>query len=139
MEDNLKNNNGKSELSKGLFIVILIGIALVGWLACMLGAEMINENKRENQWETESVTKIDRIDDNAYHVNLGDGSSCFTMEKIDDSLSLNGVNVYMFVVDKDSITVAGKQKSGQHIYRFAYNDFFEGSAPYNNKIGFTMN
>ena len=138
MEENF-DKEGKSELSKMLVVLIAIGIAFVGWVVYMLAADIIKENKWKEQWEKESTTVIERIDKSTYHINLGDGSSCFTMEKIDDSLSLTGVNVYMMVVDRDSVTVAGKQKSGHHIYKFAYNDFFEGDTPYNSKIGFNMN
>jgi len=129
----------RDSLSKGLLILIIIGIACVGLLLYVAVKDTINENKWQKQWEQESAIAIDRINDSTYHINLGDGSSCFTMEKINDSLSISGVNIYMMTVDKDTITVIAKQNSGSHIYEFAYKDFYEGNTPFNRKIGFNMN
>lgn len=126
-------------LSKGLLILIIIGIACVGLLLYVAVKDTINENKWQEQWEQESNIAVDKINDSTYHINLGDGSSCFTMEKINDSLSMSGVNIYMMAVDKDTITVIAKQNSGSHIYEFAYKDFYEGNTPFNRKIGFNMN
>ena len=129
----------RDSLSKGLLILILFGIACVGFLAYLGIKDIIEQKKWAEQWKIESSTTVDRLDDSTYHINLGDGSSCFTMEKINDSLSLSGVNLYMMVVDKDTITVMAKQNSGSHIYEFAYNDFYEGNTPFNRKIGFNFN
>ena len=129
----------RSSLSKGLAILIMIGIALIGFLSYLGIKDIVEKRKWAEQWEVESSTAVDRINDSTYHINLGDGSSCFTMEKINDSLSLSGVNVYMMAVDKDTITVIAKQSSGGHIYQFAYKDFYDGNTPFNRKIGFNMN
>lgn len=129
----------RDALSKGLLILIIIGIACVGFLLYIAVKDSINKNKWQEQWEQESAIAVDRINDSTYHINLGDGSSCFTMEKINDSLSLSGVNIYMMTVDKDTITVIAKQNSGSHIYEFAYKDFYDGNTPFNRKIGFNMN
>lgn len=129
----------RDSLSKGLLILIIIGIACVGLLLYVAVKDTINENKWQEQMEQKSAIAVDRINDSTYHINLGDGSSCFTMEKINDSLSLSGVNIYMMAVDKDTITVIAKQNSGSHIYEFAYKDFYEGNTPFNRKIGFNMN
>lgn len=82
-------------LSKGLLILIIIGIACVGLLLYVAVKDTINENKWQEQWEQESNIAVDKINDSTYHINLGDGSSCFTMEKINDSLSMSGVNIYI--------------------------------------------
>ena len=129
----------RDSLSKGLLILIIIGIACVGFLLYIAVKDSINENKWQKQLEQESAIAVDRINDSTYHINLGDGSSCFTMEKINDSLSLKGVNIYMVSFDKDTITIIAKQNSGSHIYQFAYNDFYDGNTPFNRKIGFNMN
>lgn len=129
----------RSSLSKGLFILIIIGIACVGFLAYLVIKDAIEQKKWAEQWKIESSTTVDRINDSTYHINLGDGSSCFTMEKINDSLSMSGVNIYMMSVDKDTITVIAKQNSGSHIYQIAYKDFYDGNTPFNRKIGFNMN
>lgn len=129
----------RSSLSKGLLILIIIGIACVGFLLYITAKDTIELNELKKQVNVESKTSIEKIDDSTYHINLGDGSSCFTMEKINDSLSLSGVNIYMMAVDKDTITVIAKQNSGSHIYEFAYKDFYEGNTPFNRKIGFNMN
>ena len=129
----------RDSLSKGLLILIIIGIACVGFLAYLGIKDIIEQKKWAEQWKIESSTTVDRLDDSTYHINLGDGSSCFTMEKINDSLSLCGVNLYMMVVNKDTITVIAKQNSGSHIYQFAYKDFYEGNTPFNRKIGFNFN
>ena len=129
----------RDALSKGLLILIIIGIVCVGFLAYVSIKNVIEQKKWAEQWKIESSTTVDRLDDSTYHINLGDGSSCFTMEKINDSLSLSGVNIYMMSVDKDTITVIAKQNSGSHIYEFAYKDFYEGNTPFNRKIGFNMN
>lgn len=129
----------RDSLSKGLLILIIIGIVCVGFLAYLGIKDVIEQKKWAEQWKIESSTTVDRLDDSTYHINLGDGSSCFTMEKINDSLSLSGVNIYMMVVDKDTITVIAKQNSGSHMYEFAYKDFYEGNTPFNRKIGFNFN
>lgn len=129
----------RDSLSKGLLILIIIGIACVGFLLYLVVKDSINENKWKEQWKQESSIAVDKINDSTYHINLGDGSSCFTMEKINDSLSLSGVNIYMMSIDKDTITVIAKQNSGSHIYEFAYKDFYDGNTPFNRKIGFNMN
>lgn len=129
----------RDSLSKGLLILIIIGIACVGLLLYVAVKDTINENKWQKQLEQESAIAVDRINDSTYHINLGDGSACFTMEKINDSLSLSGVNIYMMAVDKDTITVIAKQNSGSHIYEFAYKDFYNGNTPFNRKIGFNFN
>lgn len=129
----------RDALSKGLLILIIIGIACVGFLTYLVIKDAIEQKKWAEQWKIESSTTVDRINDSTYHINLGDGSSCFTMEKINDSLSLSGVNIYMMAVDKDTITVIAKQNSGSHIYEFAYKDFYDGNTPFNRKIGFNMN
>lgn len=129
----------RDALSKGLLILIIIGIACVGFLVYLVIKDAIEQKKWAEQWKIESSTTVDRINDSTYHINLGDGSSCFTMEKINDSLSLSGVNIYMMAVDKDTITVIAKQNSGSHIYEFAYKDFYDGNTPFNRKIGFNMN
>lgn len=129
----------RDSLSKGLLILIIIGIACVGFLSYLVIKDVIEQKKWAEQWKIESSTTVDRINDSTYHINLGDGSSCFTMEKINDSLSLSGVNIYMMAVDKDTITVIAKQNSGSHMYEFAYKDFYEGNTPFNRKIGFNFN
>lgn len=129
----------RDSLSKGLLILIIIGIACVGFLLYLVVKDSINEKRWQEQWEQESTIAVDRINDSTYHINLGDGSSCFTMEKINDSLSLSGVNIYMMAVDKDTITVIAKQNSGSHIYQFAYKEFYQGPTPFNRKIGFNFN
>lgn len=129
----------RSSLSKGLLILIIIGIACVGFLLYITAKDTIELNELKKQVNVESKTSIEKIDDSTYHINLGDGSSCFTMEKINDSLSLSGVNIYMMAVDKDTITVIAKQNSGSHIYEFAYKDFYDCNTPFNRKIGFNMN
>lgn len=129
----------RSSLSKGLLILIIIGIACVGFLAYLVIKDAIEQKKWAEQWKIESSTTVDRINDSTYHINLGDGSSCFTMEKINDSLSMSGVNIYMMSVDKDTITVIAKQNSGSHIYQIAYKDFYDGNTPFNRKIGFNFN
>lgn len=129
----------RSSLSKGLAILIMIGIALIGFLSYLGIKDIVEKRKWAEQWEVESSTAVDRINDSTYHINLGDGSACFTMEKINDSLSLSGVNICMMAVDKDTITVIAKQNSGSHIYQFAYKDFYDGNTPFNRKIGFNMN
>ena len=77
----------RSSLSKGLLILIIIGIACVGFLAYLVIKDAIEQKKWAEQWKIESSTTVDRLDDSTYHINLGDGSSCFTMEKINDSFS----------------------------------------------------
>lgn len=129
----------RDSLSKALLILIIIGIACVGFLAYLGIKDVIEQKKWADQWKIESSTTVDRLDDSTYHINLGDGSSCFTMEKINDSLSLSGVNLYMMAVDKDTITVIAKQNSGSHIYQFAYKEFYQGQTPFNRKIGFNFN
>jgi len=129
----------RCSLSKGLLVLILIGIACVGFLIYTTVKDTIELNELKKQMNVESKTSIEKIDDSTYHINLGDGSSCFTMEKINDSLSLSGVNIYMMAVDNDTITVRAKQNRGSHIYQFAYKDFYDGNTTFNKKIGFNMN
>lgn len=128
----------RTSLSIGLIVMIVLGIACAIIVGAVGVSDILEQKKWAEQWEIESSTAVDRIDDSTYHINLGDGSSCFTMEKIGDSLSLSGVNVCAMFVNHDSITVIAKQNSGHHAYRFAYNNFFEGPTPYSNKIGFLM-
>lgn len=129
----------RNTLPKGFLILILIGIACMGFLVYHIVDDTMAEKKWMEQWKQESAIAVDRINDGTYHINLGDGSACFTMEKINDSLSLIGVNICMMAVDKDTITVIAKQNSGSHIYQFAYKDFYEGNTPFNRKIGFNFN
>lgn len=129
----------KCSLSKGLLILILIGIACVGFLIYITVKDTIELNELKKQVNVESKASIEKVDDSTYHINLGDGSSCFTMEKINDSLSLSGVNIYMVSINNDTITVIAKQNSGSRIYQFAYKDFYDGNTPFNRKIGFNMN
>lgn len=129
----------KDTLSKALLILIIIGIACIGFLLYLGVKEYINENRWQEQWKQESSMTVDRINDSTYHINLGDGSSCLKMEKINDSLYLSGVNIFMMTVDNDTITVIAKQNSGRHIYQLAYKDFYDGNTSFNRKIGFNMN
>lgn len=129
----------RTSLSIGLIVMIVIGIVCAVIVGVVGVSDIIEQKKWADQWKIESSTTVDRLDDSTYHINLGDGSSCFTMEKINDSLYLSGVNLYMMVVDKDTITVIAKQNSGSHIYQFAYKDFYDGNTPFNKKIGFNFN
>lgn len=129
----------KDTLSKALLILIIIGIACIGFLLYLGVKEYINENRWQEQWKQESSMTVDRINDSTYHINLGDGSSCLKMEKINDSLYLSGVNIFMMTVDNDTITVIAKQNSGRYIYQLAYKDFYDGNTSFNRKIGFNMN
>lgn len=129
----------RTSLSKGLIVLIIIGLICIGVIAYFGIKDIREQNEWAEQWKKECTTSVDRIDDSTYHINLGDGGSCFTIQKIDDSLSLSGVNIWMVTVENDSLSVVSHQKSGHHTYKFAYSDFFTGPTPNRDKIGFSMN
>jgi hypothetical protein len=122
-----------------LIILIAIGIASLGFLSYYVINDYLDSEKIEAQWELEQDVAVDYIDDNTYHINLGDGTSCFLMEKIGDSMSFKGVNVSMVLMNNDTIMVAARQKSGQHLYKFAFHDFYDDEMPNVDNVSFDFN
>lgn len=122
-----------------IVVCIVILLIVVGFV--LFNSEVVDPSMlpslRQKQTEQKSPVKIDQINDSTYHVNLNNGNSCFTMEKIGDSLALTGVNILM--VERrceDTISVFVREAEGGPVeYKFAYSGFYSGPMPNNDKIG----
>ena len=133
MENEIKNSG------KGFVIfLICLAIAVIAYVAYW-GYQNIQEHKEfEKQWETDNNVDIHCINDSTYHINLGDGSSCFTMKRFNDSLKIEMINVAIAMIKDDTITIVSTSNSAvwQHSYRFAYHDFFDDPVPDRSKVEF---
>lgn len=133
MENEIKNS-GKGFVS----FLICLGIAVIVYVAYW-GYQSIQEHKKfEKQLETDNNVDIHCINDSTYHINLGDGSSCFTMKRFNDSLKIEMVNVALALLKNDTLTIVSTSNSAvwRHSYRFAYHDFFDDPIPDRSKVKF---
>lgn len=136
----MENENRRT--GKGIVILIIgLAIAVMAYVGYLAYQDIRDHKEFEKQWELDNKVDIQRINDSAYHVNLGDGSSCFTVEKFGDSLSFSAVNVVMAIIEHDTITVMSSSKSSvwKHVYQFGYYDFFDDTIPEPDKISFNLN
>lgn len=127
---------------KGIVILIIgLAIAAMAYVGYLAYQDIRDHKEFEKQWELDNKVDIQRINDSTYHVNLGDGSACFTIEKFQDSLSLTGVNLVMAILDRDTLTVMSTAPSStwKHVYEFAYYDFFDDTIPDRSKVDIKLN
>lgn len=124
-------------------IILLIGIAIaaIAYLGYLSFEDIHELREFEKEWENDCQVDIQRINDSTYHINLGDGSACFTIEKSNDSLSFNSVNLVTSLIKDDTITVMSSAKSAKwnHVYKIAYHDLFDDTIPDRSKIKFKFN
>ena len=129
-------------MKKGLLILIIgLATAAIGYVGHLTYQDIRDQREFEKEWTVGNQVDIQRLSDSAYHINLGDGTSCLTIEKLQDSLAINSVNILMAILDKDTLTVMSSAKSAtwKYVYKFAYYDFFEDSIPEPDKISFNLN
>lgn len=133
MENEIKNSG------KGFVIFfICVAIAALAYIGYTWYESEKEHKEFEKQWETDNHVDIHCINDSTYHINLGDGSSCFTMERFNDSLKIEMVNVALALLKNDTLTIVSTSNSAvwRHSYSFAYHDFFDGPVPDRSKIKF---
>lgn len=136
----MENENRRTGL--GLIILIIcLAIGAIGYVGYLTYQDIQDHREFLKQWAIDSQVDVQRLNDSTYHVNLGDGSACFTIEKFQDSLSMTGVNLVMAILDRDTLTVmsTGSSAVWKHVYEFAYHDFFEDSIPDRSKVSFNLN
>lgn len=134
--------NKTNRAQKGLMIlVICLAVGALGYIGYSIYQDIQDHREFEKQWAIDNQVDIQRLNDSTYHVNLGNGSACFTVEKFQDSLSMTGVNLVMVILDRDTLTVmsTGASATWKHVYEFAYYDFFEDSIPDRSRISFNLN
>lgn len=133
MENEIKNSG------KGFVIfLICLGIAALTYIGYTWYESEKEYKEFEKQWETDNNVDIHCINDSTYHINLGDGSSCFTMKRFNDSLKIEMVNVAIVMIKDDTITIVSTSNSAvwRHSYKFAYHDFFDDPVPDKSKVEF---
>lgn len=133
MENETKNSG------KGFVIFfICVAIAALAYIGYAWYESEKEHKEFEEQWETDNHVDIHCINDSTYHINLGDGSACFTMKRFNDSLKIEMVNVAIAMIKDDTITIVSTSNSAvwRHSYRFAYHDFFDDPVPDRSKIKF---
>lgn len=123
----------KKEKFNATILFVILGIIIV-----VLGYLVFFDTNTEPIEVVNHDVEIEMVNDSTYHINLEDGYACFTMEKINDSLSIDAVNVTMCTFHNDSISMMIK-KNFEHCYDFSYKDFFNEPLPYLNKIGVKLN
>ena len=131
----MENENKRT--GKGLMIlVICFAVGALGYVGYLTYQDIQDHREFEKQWAIDNHVDVQRLNDSTYHVNLGDGSACFTIEKFQDSLSMTGVNLGVVILDRDTLTVmsTGSSAVWKHVYKFAYYDFFEDSIPDRSKV-----
>jgi len=136
MENEIKNSG------KGFVIfIICLEIAALAYIGYTCYESNKEHKEFEKQWEADNHVDIHCINDSTYHINLGDGLSCFTMERFNDSLKISVVNMAHASIKNDTLTVVSTAPSSvwQHTYKFAYHDFFDGPIPDRSKISFNLN
>lgn len=136
----MENENKRTGL--GLIILIIcLTIGALGYLGYLMYQDVQDHREFEHQLEIDNQVEVQRLDDSTYHINLGDGSACFTIERFQDSLCFSSVNVVMAILEKDTLTVMSRGSCAKwnHIYQFAYHDFFEDSIPDRSKVSFNLN
>ena len=136
MENEIKNSG------KGFVIfIICLGIAALAYVGYTWYESEKEHKEFEKQWEADNNVDIHCINDSTYHINLGDGSSCFTMERFNDSLKIEMVNVALALLKNDTLTIVSTSNSAvwRHTYRFAYHDFFDDPIPDRSKVKFIHN
>lgn len=136
MENEIKNSG------KGFVIfIICLGIAALAYVGYTWYKSEKEHREFEKQWEIDNNVDIHCINDSTYHINLGDGSACFTMKRFNDSLKIEMVNVAIAMIKDDTITIVSTSNSAvwRHSYRFAYHDFFDDPVPDRSKISFNRN
>ncbi len=128
--------NKTNRAQKGLMIlVICLAVGAIGYIGYLAYQDIQGQKEMKQKWTMDSQVDVQRMNDSTYHVNLGNGSSCFTIQKLQDSLSLAGVNLMMVGLCKDTLTIVNRG----HQFTFAYYDFFEDSIPDRSKISFNLN
>ena len=86
----MENENRRTGL--GLIILIIcLAIGAIGYVGYLTYQDIQDHREFLKQWAIDSQVDVQRLNDSTYHVNLGDGSACFTIEKFQDSLSMTGV------------------------------------------------
>lgn len=136
----MENENKRT--GKGLMILLIcLAVGALGYVGYLTYQDIQDHIEFEKQWAIDSQVDVQRLNDSTYHVNLGDGSACFTIEKFQDSLSMTCVNLVMVILERDTLTVMSTVASAKwkHVYEFAYHDFFEDSIPDSSKVSFNLN
>lgn len=130
----MENENRRT--GKGL-IILIIGLAIgaLGYVGYLTYQDIQDQKELKQKWAIDSQFDVQRLDDSTYHVNLGDGSSCFTIQKLQDSLSLTGVNLVMAEMCDSILSI----KNRDHEFTFEYKIFFEDSIPDRSKMSFNLN
>lgn len=133
--------NETKGLSSGNIMLIVILIALVigiGYIGTNIYKDVKDYNEITEDLKVAENTDIKKLNDSTYHVNLGDGACCFTIQKANDSLFLSGTNILMASVTKDSIYVKSNHKYPT-TYSFSYHQFYGGERPDRSQILFDFN
>ncbi len=129
----------ESKLSKILVIIMIIGVVALGAVLYFAIQDSRERQAIAEQAKIDAHVDVNRIDDSTYHFNLGDGSSCFTLELANDTLTVDMVNVMLCHIDNDTITVITMRNKAEHVYQFNYSHYFKGSVPEKSKVKFINN
>ena len=129
----------ESKLSKILVIIMILGIAALGAVLYFAIQDSRELQAIEEQAKIDAQVDVNRIDDSTYHFNLGDGSSCFTLELANDTLTVDMVNVMLCHISNDTIAVITMKNKAEHEYLFKYSHYFKGSVPEKSKVKFIHN
>lgn len=134
-------NENKRTGKELMILIICLAVGALGYVGCLTYQDIQDHREFEKQWAIDNQVDVQRLNNSTYHVNLGDGSACFTIEKFQDSLSMTGVNLIMVILDRDTLTVMSTGASAvcKHVYKFAYHDFFEDSIPGRSKVDIKLN
>ena len=129
----------ESKLSKLLVIIMILGVVALGAVLYFAIQDSRERQELVEQAKIDAHVDVNRIDDSTYHFNLGDGSSCFTLELANDTLTVDMVNVMLCHIDNDTITVITMRNKAEHEYQFNYSHYFNGSVPEKSKVKFIHN
>lgn len=118
---------------------MIIGVVALGAVLYFAIQDSRERQAIAEQAKIDAQVDVNRINDSTYHFNLGDGSSCFTLELDNDTLTVDMVNVMLYHIDSDTITVITIRNKAEHKYQFNYSHYFNGSLPEKSKVKFIHN
>ena len=133
----MENKNAHSIV---LLILVIIGLGALGFIGTSIYKDVKEVNTYKQYFLNMSKTSVERINDSTYTIYLGDSTSYFTMQKSGDKLNVDAHELAIFHSDGDTIsvithkTLKGKKYKDEFLYKFKYNDFYDGEMPYRDNI-----
>ena len=101
-----------------IFVVLFAAIAVCGY---MVYQEYFNQEQQPQEQTEQFEPQVTRLNDSTYHINLSD-CSCVTLEKVCETLYIDGCGVNFIHVNGDTVRIGCLQT-----YVLNASDFYDST------------